>query len=189
MTSQPKRNQEAFFSGEGRVLKVTFIRGGSASRSNFFTLLSVADLGKGYRGPGPPPPLIFRPNWGPNSLRTADAFPVVASLPAKNSISGRRFSLFGGREATTGNASAVRRLRPEGPKKFFLRPGIPLIYGWPPSVTWMSVSATVYIPYLIEKEPTSYTFHWQMVFLSQKATYFRKTPPFIWLVVPHFGTT
>ena len=33
-----------------------------------------------------------------NSLRTADAFPVVASL------------FFGGREATTGNASAVRRL-------------------------------------------------------------------------------
>ena len=33
-----------------------------------------------------------------DSLRTADAFPVVASLP------------FGGREATTGNASAVRRL-------------------------------------------------------------------------------
>ena len=32
-----------------------------------------------------------------HSLRTADAFPVVASL-------------FGGREATTGNASAVRRL-------------------------------------------------------------------------------
>ena len=37
------------------------------------------------------------------SLRTADAFPVVASLPPKNS---------GGREATTGNASAVRRLDP-----------------------------------------------------------------------------
>ena len=35
------------------------------------------------------------------SLRTADAFPVVTSLPPKN---------FGGREATTGNASAVRRL-------------------------------------------------------------------------------
>ena len=34
------------------------------------------------------------------SLRTADAFPVVASLPP----------IFGGREATTGNASAVRRL-------------------------------------------------------------------------------
>ena len=35
------------------------------------------------------------------SLRTVDAFPVVTSLPPKN---------FGGREATTGNASAVRRL-------------------------------------------------------------------------------
>ena len=33
------------------------------------------------------------------SLRTTDAFPVVASLPPKN------------REATTENASAVRRLR------------------------------------------------------------------------------
>ena len=32
------------------------------------------------------------------SLRTADVFPVVASLPPK------------GREATTGNTSAVRRL-------------------------------------------------------------------------------
>ena len=38
------------------------------------------------------------------SLRTADAFPVVASLPPKNML------FFGGREATTGNASAVRRL-------------------------------------------------------------------------------
>ena len=35
---------------------------------------------------------------GETSLRTADSFPVVASLPR-------------GREATTGNASAVRRLR------------------------------------------------------------------------------
>ena len=34
------------------------------------------------------------------SLRTADVFPVVASLPP----------IFGGREATTGNTSAVRRL-------------------------------------------------------------------------------
>ena len=34
-----------------------------------------------------------------HSLRTADAFPVVASVPP-----------FRGREATTGNASAVRRL-------------------------------------------------------------------------------
>ena len=38
---------------------------------------------------------------GVGSLRTADAFPVVASLPPKN------------REATTGNASA--RLAGEGP--------------------------------------------------------------------------
>ena len=37
------------------------------------------------------------------SLRTADAFPVVASLPPKNIF-------FGGRKATIGNASAVRRL-------------------------------------------------------------------------------
>ena len=36
-----------------------------------------------------------------SSLRTADAFPVIASLPPKNS---------GGREAMTENASAVRRL-------------------------------------------------------------------------------
>ena len=35
------------------------------------------------------------------SLRTADAFLVVASLPPL---------FFGGREATTGNAFAVRRL-------------------------------------------------------------------------------
>ena len=35
-----------------------------------------------------------------SSLRTADVFPVVASLPPKN-----------GREATTGNTSAVRRLQ------------------------------------------------------------------------------
>ena len=38
-----------------------------------------------------------------HSLRSADAFPVVASLPPKN------------REATTGNASALRRL---------IRPGL-----------------------------------------------------------------
>ena len=36
---------------------------------------------------------------GDHSLRTADAFPVVASLPPKK------------KEATTGNASAVHRLR------------------------------------------------------------------------------
>ena len=35
------------------------------------------------------------------SLRTADAFPIVASLPPL---------FFGGREVTTGNTSAVRRL-------------------------------------------------------------------------------
>ena len=39
--------------------------------------------------------------WWTSSLRTADAFPVVASLPPL---------LFGGREATARNASAVRRL-------------------------------------------------------------------------------
>ena len=39
-------------------------------------------------------------NWRlESSLRSADAFPVVASLPPKNR-----------REATTGNASALRRL-------------------------------------------------------------------------------
>ena len=43
-----------------------------------------------------------------SSLRTADAFTVVASLPPKN--------IFGGRGATTGNASAVRRL---GQLEFF----------------------------------------------------------------------
>ena len=37
------------------------------------------------------------------SLRTADAFSVIASLPPL---------FFGGREAMTGNASAVRRLDP-----------------------------------------------------------------------------
>ena len=37
------------------------------------------------------------------SLRTADAIPVVASFPPKNSVCG-------GSEATTGNAPAVRRL-------------------------------------------------------------------------------
>ena len=39
-----------------------------------------------------------------SSLRSADAFPVVASLPPKNSY------FFGGREATVGNASGLRRL-------------------------------------------------------------------------------
>ena len=63
MTSQPKRNLEAFFSGEEWVLKKTFIRGGSAPRSNFLTLLSVADLGD-RRAREARSPLIFRPNWG-----------------------------------------------------------------------------------------------------------------------------
>ena len=39
------------------------------------------------------------PIRGLASLRSTDVFPVVASLP------------FGGREATTGNTSALRRLR------------------------------------------------------------------------------
>ena len=84
MTSQPKRNQEAFFSGEGRVLKVTFIRGGSTSRSNFFTLSSVADIGKGLGEPGPPPPLIFRPNWGPKGRKNflfRPGIPLIAGWP------------------------------------------------------------------------------------------------------------
>ena len=37
------------------------------------------------------------------SLRSADVFPVVASLPPK--------TIFGGRDATTGNTSALLRLR------------------------------------------------------------------------------
>ena len=45
-------------------------------------------------------PVIFE-NMACPSLQTADAFPVVASLHSL---------FFGGREATTGNASAVRRL-------------------------------------------------------------------------------
>ena len=55
--------------------------------SSFFYKLG---LGSKYRG-----------NSVSASLRTADAFPVVTSLPPKT----------GGREATTGNRSAVRRLR------------------------------------------------------------------------------
>ena len=137
MTSQPKRNQEAFFSGEGRVLKVTFIRGGSTSRSNLFTLSSVADIGKGLGEPGPPPPLIFRPNWGP-----------------------------------------------KGRKIFLFRPGIPLIAGWPPPLSECLYPPCLCTgPYLTEKEPTSYTFHWQMVLLSQTYIFQKKTPPLIWLVV------
>ena len=49
---------------------------------------------------------FFRQRYISHSLRTANAFPVVASLPPKNSY----FNLEGEREATTGNASAVRRL-------------------------------------------------------------------------------
>ena len=63
-------------------------------------------------------PLIFKNNdvvetdgKDGHSLRTADAFPVVDSLPPKNSVcEPERQNDFGGREATTGNASAVRRL-------------------------------------------------------------------------------
>ena len=45
------------------------------------------------------------------SLRTADAFPVVASLPPKNSLrTADAFPVVGWREATTGNASTIRRL-------------------------------------------------------------------------------
>ena len=48
---------------------------------------------------------VFRENSHSTSLRTADVFPVVASLPPKNNM-----LFFGGREATTGNTSSVRRL-------------------------------------------------------------------------------
>ena len=41
------------------------------------------------------------------SLRTVDAFSVVASLSPKKK---KKREIFGAREATTGNASAVRRL-------------------------------------------------------------------------------
>ena len=44
------------------------------------------------------------------SLRTADAFPVGASLPPKREKRRPEMLFFAGREATTGNASAVRRL-------------------------------------------------------------------------------
>ena len=53
--------------------------------------------------------IVFRElNWSLAilSLRSADVFPVVASLPPKNQT-----LFFGGREATTGNTSALRRLR------------------------------------------------------------------------------
>ena len=49
---------------------------------------------------------------GEHSLRTADAFPVVASLPPKIAT-----LFFGGRKKTTGNASAVRRLGEHVPNK------------------------------------------------------------------------
>ena len=39
-------------------------------------------------------------------MRSADVFPVVASLPPKIN-----WLIFGGREATTGNTSPLRRLR------------------------------------------------------------------------------
>ena len=62
MTSQPKRNLEAFFSGEEWVLKKTFIRGGSAP---------VGDLGdRGARGPGSP---LF--------LHQTEAFPLSLDDP------------------------------------------------------------------------------------------------------------
>ena len=50
-------------------------------------------------------PEMYRPTIGPeaSSLRTADIFPVVAFLPPE-------------REATTGNTSAVRRLRSISPQ-------------------------------------------------------------------------
>ena len=55
----------------------------------------------------------FKPSLPHCSLRTADAFPVVGSLPPKNSVAlFRKIAtlFFGGREQTTGNASAIRRL-------------------------------------------------------------------------------
>ena len=44
-------------------------------------------------------------NNTPHSLRSADVFAVVASLPPKIND-----AIFGGREATIGNTSALRRL-------------------------------------------------------------------------------
>ena len=55
----------------------------------------------------------FKPSLPHCSLRTADALPVVGSLPPKNSVAiFRKIAtlFFGGRERTTGNASAIRRL-------------------------------------------------------------------------------
>ena len=47
------------------------------------------------------------------SLRIADVFPVVRSLPPNSVAIFRKIAtlFFGGREPTTGNASAVRRLQ------------------------------------------------------------------------------
>ena len=47
---------------------------------------------------------------GLTSLRTADAFSVVASLPPQKKKKKKKRKIFGGREATTGNEPAVRRL-------------------------------------------------------------------------------
>ena len=44
------------------------------------------------------------------SLRTADAFSVVASLPPQKKKKKKKRKIFEGREATTGNEPAVRRL-------------------------------------------------------------------------------
>ena len=61
-----------------------------------------------------------------SSLRSADVFPIVASLPPKNN-NNKNNNILGGREATTGNTSAVRRLtqimhvqrfRSDGRKRF-----------------------------------------------------------------------
>ena len=48
-----------------------------------------------------------------SSLRSADVFPVVASLPSLPPL------FFGGREATTGNTSVLRRLQTEVLMGFF----------------------------------------------------------------------
>ena len=50
------------------------------------------------------------------SLRSADVFPVVAFSPSENF---RKF-IFGGREATTGNTSALRRLQVIGLENLFI---------------------------------------------------------------------
>ena len=59
-------------------------------------IASPAGVSRGTRISSPPPPPPPPPQ-GNNSLRTADVFPVVASLPPKN------------KEATTRNTSAVCR--------------------------------------------------------------------------------